>query len=94
MNDYVRATHKSNGELAVIKLVSDGKMNPSLQDFDIVTDGEIHTLKYHVSVVILYLIQIFPTNVNTATSNRLSLVYLNTDNLAQEEMYQKIVLLC
>lgn len=80
MNDYVRATHKSNGQLAVIKLVSDGKMNPSLQDYDIVTDGEIHTLKYHVSVVILNLIKIFPSNLNTATSNQLSLVYKKNFN--------------
>lgn len=49
MNDYVRATYKSNGQLTVLKLVSDdGKMNVDLQDVDIVTDGEIHTLKYFV----------------------------------------------
>jgi len=46
MDDYVRATYKSNGQLAVLKLISeDGKMNPELQEVDIVTDGNIQTLK-------------------------------------------------
>ncbi|XP_054279780.1 protein seele [Macrosteles quadrilineatus] len=53
MEDYVRATYKSNGQLAVLKLVlEDGKMNPDLQDVDIVTDGEIHTLKYHCESIL------------------------------------------
>lgn len=60
MEDYVRATYKSNGQLAVLKLVlEDGKMNPDLQDVDIVTDGEIHTLKYHVSKLCQHLVKGF-----------------------------------
>ncbi|KAG8279420.1 Protein canopy 2, partial [Homalodisca vitripennis] len=50
MDDYVRATYKSNGQLTVIKLVSDdGKMNPDLGEVDIVTDGDIESLKFYVS---------------------------------------------
>jgi len=53
MDDYVRATYKSNGQLAVMKLISDdGKMNPELQNVDIVTDGDIQTLKYHCESIL------------------------------------------
>ncbi|XP_046682135.1 protein seele [Homalodisca vitripennis] len=53
MDDYVRATYKSNGQLTVIKLVSDdGKMNPDLGEVDIVTDGDIESLKFYCESIL------------------------------------------
>uniref|UniRef100_A0A1B6F8K0 DUF3456 domain-containing protein n=1 Tax=Cuerna arida TaxID=1464854 RepID=A0A1B6F8K0_9HEMI len=53
MDDYVRATYKSNGQLTVLKLVSDdGKMNPDLGEVDIVTDGDIESLKFYCESIL------------------------------------------
>uniref|UniRef100_A0A1B6K931 DUF3456 domain-containing protein n=2 Tax=Graphocephala atropunctata TaxID=36148 RepID=A0A1B6K931_9HEMI len=53
MEDYVRATYKSNGQLTVLKLVSDnGMMNPDLGEVDIITDGDIESLKFYCESIL------------------------------------------
>lgn len=50
IDDYVRATRKDTGELILMKLIIDGKMNPVMSDVDIIQDGDLNkSLKYYVS---------------------------------------------
>ena len=51
MDDYVRATYKSNGKLTLIKLIVDGGMNPLMNEVDVVQDGDLNkSLEYFVSL--------------------------------------------
>ena len=51
MDDYVRATYKSSGELTLLRLIgTDGQMNPDLNHVDIVQDSDLNkSLKFYVS---------------------------------------------
>lgn len=50
MDDYVRATWKSNGKLMLLKfLTDDGKMNSVMSEVDIIQDDDLNkSLKYYV----------------------------------------------
>ena len=50
MDDYVRATYKTSGELTLLRLIGpDGQMNPDLSKVDIVQDGDLNkSLKFYV----------------------------------------------
>ncbi|XP_014208655.1 protein seele [Copidosoma floridanum] len=54
MDDYVRATYKSNGKLTLMKLMTDdGKLNPIMSDVDIVQDDDLNkSLKYYCDEII------------------------------------------
>lgn len=51
MEDYVRATYKSNGDLTIMKLMTEsGHMNPEMSNVDIIQDDDLNkSLKYYVS---------------------------------------------
>jgi hypothetical protein len=51
MDDYVRATYKTSGELTLLRLISaDGQMNPDLIHVDIIQDSDLNkSLKFYVS---------------------------------------------
>jgi hypothetical protein len=50
MDDYVRATWKSNGTLTLLKLITDeGQMNNAMSDVDLIQDDDLNkSLKYYV----------------------------------------------
>lgn len=52
MDDYVRVIWKSNGTLAVMKMITDtGGMNPELNNVQFVQDEDLNkSLKYYVSI--------------------------------------------
>lgn len=52
MDDYVKATYKSNGDLTLLKMVDDsGKMHPDMGIVDFIQDGDLNkSLKYYVSI--------------------------------------------
>lgn len=53
MDDYVRATFKNNGTLTVIQLVQDGKMNPLMNEVDLIQDSDLNkSLKYHCEDIV------------------------------------------
>lgn len=51
MDDYIRATYKTSGELTLLRLIGpDGQMNPDLNRVDIVQDSDLNkSLKFYVS---------------------------------------------
>jgi hypothetical protein len=51
MDDYVRATYKTSGELTLLRLIgADGQMNPDLSHVDIIQDSDLNkSLKFYVS---------------------------------------------
>lgn len=51
MDEYVRVTWKSNGTLAIVKMImADSSMNPILSEVDFITDDDLNkSLKYYVS---------------------------------------------
>lgn len=54
MDDYVRGFWKSNGTLTILKMVSDGKMNPYMNELDFVQDEDLNrSLKYYVSTLVI-----------------------------------------
>ncbi|OXU26490.1 hypothetical protein TSAR_003616 [Trichomalopsis sarcophagae] len=53
MEDYVRATYKSNGKLTLLKLMSDGGVNPLINEVDIVQDGDLNkSLEYFCTDIV------------------------------------------
>ena len=50
MDDYVRATWKTNGTLTLLKLITDdGKMNSDMAEVDLIQDDDLNkSLKYYV----------------------------------------------
>lgn len=53
MDDYVRATFKSNGSLIVMPLLTDGKMNPLVSQVDIVQDSDLNkSLQYYCEDIV------------------------------------------
>lgn len=53
MDDYVRATWKSNGQLTLLRLMDkNGNMNPDMSRVDIIQDGDLNkSLKFYVSIL-------------------------------------------
>lgn len=53
MDDYVRATYKTSGELTLLRLIgADGQMNPDLSHVDIIQDSDLNkSLKFYVSYI-------------------------------------------
>lgn len=53
MDDYIRATWKSNGTLTVIKLITDAGMNPEMSNVDIIHDDDLNkSLKFYVCIYV------------------------------------------
>lgn len=53
IDDYVRATRKDTGELILLKLIVDGKMNPDMSNVDIIQDGDLNkSLKYYCDGIV------------------------------------------
>ncbi|XP_022900523.1 protein seele [Onthophagus taurus] len=54
MEDYVRATYKSNGKLTLLKMVlSDGSMNPDMSIVDFIQDDDLNkSLKYYCEEIL------------------------------------------
>lgn len=49
MDDYVRATFKSNGTLTLIRLVAEGGLSPLMNEVDIIQDDDLNkSVKYNV----------------------------------------------
>lgn len=53
MDDYARATYKSNGELVIIPLIKDGKMNPILDKVNLVQDADLNKSLKHYCLQVL-----------------------------------------
>jgi hypothetical protein len=53
LNDYVRATRKSDNKLVIFNLMSpSGGMNPIMSEVDIIQDGDLNkSLEHYVSVI-------------------------------------------
>lgn len=51
MDDYVRATYKTSGELTLLPIIGkNGQMNPDLGLVDIIQDSDLNkSLKFYVS---------------------------------------------
>ncbi|XP_050426994.1 protein seele-like [Adelges cooleyi] len=53
IDDYVRATHKSNGTLIVMPLLLNGAMNPLMSEVDVVADSDLNkSLKYYCDDIV------------------------------------------
>lgn len=52
MDNYVRATTKTSGQLTLLKLMTEeGGMNPNISDVDIIQDSDLNkSLKFYVSI--------------------------------------------
>lgn len=53
MDDYARAVYKSSGQLTVIPLIKDGKVNPILDEVNLVTDADLNkSLKHYCQQIL------------------------------------------
>ncbi|XP_021916710.1 protein seele [Zootermopsis nevadensis] len=54
MDDYVRATYKTSGELTLLRLIgADGQMNPDLSHVDIIQDSDLNkSLKFYCEGIV------------------------------------------
>lgn len=53
MDDYARAVYKSSGQLTVIPLIKDGKVNPVLDEVNLVTDADLNkSLKHYCQQIL------------------------------------------
>ncbi|KAJ9586279.1 hypothetical protein L9F63_020073 [Diploptera punctata] len=54
MDDYVRATYKTSGELTLLRIIGpDGQMNPELSRVDIIQDGDLNkSLKFYCEGIV------------------------------------------
>jgi len=53
MDDYVRATFKTNGSLIVMPLLLDGKMNSLMNEVDVIQDSDLNkSLKYYCQEIV------------------------------------------
>ncbi|XP_063217584.1 protein seele [Bacillus rossius redtenbacheri] len=54
MDDYVRGTYKTSGELTVLRLITeDGKMNPLLSEVDLIQDSDLNkSLKFYCEGIV------------------------------------------
>ncbi|KAG8312250.1 TLR4 regulator and MIR-interacting MSAP [Homalodisca vitripennis] len=52
MNDYARGIHIDTGELEVLPLVIGKNMNPVLQEYKLVQDGDLESLEYYCQSVL------------------------------------------
>lgn len=53
MDDYARAVYKTNGQLTVIPLIKDDKVNPVLDEVNLVTDADLNKSLKHFCQQIL-----------------------------------------
>lgn len=53
MDDYVRARHKSNQKLTILKLTENGQMNPLMAHVDFVQDGDLNKSLKHYCLEVL-----------------------------------------
>ncbi|CAD7014797.1 unnamed protein product [Ceratitis capitata] len=53
MEDYVKATYKSNGKFTLLKMIVDDKMNPESSLVDFVQDGDLNKSLGHYCLEIL-----------------------------------------
>lgn len=64
MDDYVRATWKTNGSLTILNLITEAGLNPLMSEVDVIQDDDLNkSLKFYVSTGMicfsLYVIYIF-----------------------------------
>uniref|UniRef100_A0A1B6H002 DUF3456 domain-containing protein n=1 Tax=Cuerna arida TaxID=1464854 RepID=A0A1B6H002_9HEMI len=52
MNDYARGIHKDTGELEVLPLVIGKNMNPVIQEYNLVQDGDLESLEFYCQSVL------------------------------------------
>lgn len=52
MDDYIRATKKSDGSLIIMKIITEnGQMNPLMSEVDVIQDDDLNkSLKYYVGL--------------------------------------------
>ncbi|KAH8304957.1 hypothetical protein KR044_008267, partial [Drosophila immigrans] len=53
MEDYLKATYKSNGKFTLLKMIVDGKMNPDSSLVDFVQDGDLNKSLGHFCLEVL-----------------------------------------
>lgn len=53
MDDYLKATYKSNGKFTLLKMIVDGKMNPESSLVDFVQDGDLNKSLGHFCLEVL-----------------------------------------
>jgi len=53
MDDYVKATYKSNGKFTLLKMIVNDKMNPESSNVDFVQDGDLNKSLGHYCLEIL-----------------------------------------
>lgn len=70
MDEYVRVTWKSNGTLAIVRMIMpDSSMNPILSDVNFITDDDLNkSLKYYVSSIIYLYIDFFKIRISIICS--------------------------
>lgn len=55
MDDYVRATWKTNGSLLILNLITETGMNPLMSDVDIIQDDDLNkSLKFYVCITNIF----------------------------------------
>lgn len=84
MEDYVRATFKENGTLTVMPLMLDGKMNPLMNEVDIVQDSDLNkSLQYYCDDI-----------VDDIEDDLISIIKSGDDDHAVHSICTKITKLC
>ncbi|ALC41985.1 sel [Drosophila busckii] len=53
MDDYLKATYKTNGKFTLLKMIVDGKMNPESSLVDFVQDGDLNKSLGHFCLEVL-----------------------------------------
>jgi len=53
MDDYARARFKKNGKLVILKLITDGGMNPLMSEVDFVQDADLNKSLKHLCLEVL-----------------------------------------
>lgn len=53
MDDYLKATYKSNGKFALLKMIVNGQMNPESSLVDFVQDGDLNKSLGHFCLEVL-----------------------------------------
>lgn len=84
MNDYVRATFKENGTLTVMPLLLDGKMNPLMNEVDVVQDSDLNkSLQYYCEDI-----------VNDIEDDLISIIKSEDDDKVVYSICTKVAKLC
>jgi hypothetical protein len=53
MDDYAKATYKTNGKFTVLKMITDAGMNPDMSKVDFVQDGDLNKSLKHFCLEVL-----------------------------------------